>query len=615
MVQISTTPAKLLYRLLQLAICHQLSLGILSPEHTVAAASQVEQVRQLVEKPSSINLKSILEHQQALESECAKYHAEKVSQIKFINTFIHNNQGLVDLPNLLPVKVPAVCVFLFGEQQAKQPPSGKIDLVNWIYDLSDERFAVGRHDNITKRQAESPFDSSLLSSYLFDPENIAAVRDEAENELPSYAERKKLHKQMGSMMADQRFRKTIKGNKAQMKPYLSPVILVPGLLGSRLQARTHKRSGVNILCSKKSDWRDVWFSLRQMLPVVIDCWIDNVRLEYNPSTGFTQSPSGVEVRVPDFGSVKSVRKLDLNTPKLGDYFSTIIERYEQLGYTADENLLAAPYDFRLAPQELGGYFADLKQLVERAFRQQSPSPLDGEPKKVTLLCHSMGCTHLLVFLRQQSAAWRQSHIRKLIALSSPWAGTINALTALVVGENYDLPGLSEIKIRALVRTYPSFPFLLPQAEVFARPNKNRGEAGGPVLVQTPARQYRVDNMELLLRDLNLTQQIQWFQATASLIKPLDPLPDLRVDCIHSLNVPTAETLIFRQESSFPDGEYELVKGDGDGTVNLESLMVCQEWAEQLPHKVRHKIVMNTDHSGILRHESTLTHIMDDVMID
>lgn len=620
--------------LLLIFICNQLSplLCVLSPETSPAAAAAQEdgeaskQARQLVEKPASINLKTILKHQTALEAECAKYHEEKVSQIKFIHNFLDDYSAEVGLPRLLPVKVPAVCLFLFSSEQAavssKSASSNKLDLVNWIYDLDDAKFATttnngNKDSNITKRQVGSPFDSSLLSNYLYDTSNIGgASSEEEENELlPMNVERKKVHQHLGNMMADDRFRRTIDNNRAEIAPYLSPVILVPGLLGSRLQARTNKQSGVNILCSKKSDWKDVWLSVRLLLPVVIDCWLDNVRLEYDPSTGFTKPPVGVETRVANFGSVESVRNLDLKSPKLGAYFSAIIDQYERLGYKADENLLAAPYDFRLAPQELGAYFADLKQLIERALRQQSPSPLDGKRKKVTLICHSMGCTHLLVFLRQQSASWRQSRIRKLIALSSPWAGAIKALKALVVGDSLELPSLSEVKMRAIARTYPSIAFLLPQAEVFGRPNKDRVEAGGPMLVQTPARQYRANQMDALLRDLNLTKQLEWFEATASLIKPLDPLPDLHVDCIHGLNAPTPETLIFREESSFPDGEYELISGDGDGTVNSESLMVCQDWAKKLPDKVKHKIIMNTNHVGVLTSKKTLAHIMDDVMID
>lgn len=225
----------------------------------------------------------------------------------------------------------------------------------------------------------------------------------------------------------------------------------------------------------------------------------------------------------------------------------------------------------------------------------------------------MGCTQMLVFLRQQSAAWRQSRVRKLIALSSPWGGAIKALKALVVGDQLDLPLVSEAKMRRLARGYPSIAFLLPQPEIFNQTNKNRVEPGGPVLVQTPQRTYKVHQLDELLRDLNLTLQLDWYQRTASLIKPLEPLADLELDCIHSLNVPTPESLIFANQTDFPNGQYQLAMGEGDGTVNYESLMVCDQWARMLPQKVRHTIIMNTNHLGVLSHKTTLSHITDDVL--
>lgn len=370
----------------------------------------------------------------------------------------------------------------------------------------------------------------------------------------------------------------------------------------------------------------MWLTLRWFLPVAIDCWLDNARLEFDPMSGFSRQPAGVETRVPDFGSVESVRHLDLNSPKMTRYFQAIIKRYEELGYQADKNLFAAPYDFRLAPQELEmSFFEPLRKLIEFAHSNGGRETLSTSmealnqnaeldvKQKVTLLCHSMGCTNLLVFLRAQSPAWRQAHIRKLIALSSPWAGSIKALKALLVGEQFGLPMISGIKMRRLARNFPSVAYLLPQAEVFERPNKNQVEFGAQALVETPTRSYKVDQLEELLHDVGLERQWEWFKQTASLIKPLEPLADVHVDCLHSLNIPTAETIIFRNATDFPNGNYELANGDGDGTVNHQSLLVCGLWAAQFPNTIKHKIILNTSHVGILSHKQILDHIADDVL--
>lgn len=593
----------------------------------IAAGQQQQQQPQVnVQNEASINLKQILEHQQALASECQQFETIKLRQLKQVAQFDQSNDQVHLLAGQpMAVKLPAVCLFLFGPPGAQNEPpvasqEPRLDLVNWIYEPNElsQTLETKRSDNMTKRQAVDTVDANLidanLNDYLYDlSEAQSAVGDKKEDN----KQLEEFHSKVNNMIQDDRFHQAIESSRdTLLANYLSPVILVPGLLGSRLQARYSKTYKVNIFCTKQqADWSDMWLSLRLMLPLAVDCWLDNVRLEFDPSTGFTRAPKGVEARVPDFGSVESVRHLDLKSPKVTSYFNPLIERYEQMGYVPGRNLFAAPYDFRLAPQQLeANYFVDLKELIEQAASQFTPST--NTNRGTTLVCHSMGCTHLLVFLRKQSAAWRQSKVRKVIALSSPWAGTAKALKALVVGDQLDLPLVSEAKMRKLARTYPSIAYLLPHKEVFGLPNKDKVDFGGPTLVQVGAKkQYKVNEMEQLLKDIGLDQQLRWFQETSSLIKPLEPLADVQVDCIHSLNIPTPETLIFRNTSDFPDGNYELVNGQGDGTVNQQSLLVCADWAKKLPDKVRHKVIMNTNHLGLLSHPQLLTHLTDDVMMN
>lgn len=607
-------------------------------------------------EPSYINLRAILEHQEALELECSKYHDDKIKHLEKLIKFNDENKNTIHISRPLQVKVPAVCLFLFAsfghvekmldnnkivdstQQESYNQsflPNRKLEIINWIFNEDELRKKL---NNVTVKREANDIDDiemqdKLLRDYLYDDSNFDYNGGEQNNNFIDSEDPRsmKLHENMDKIIHDEQFKNMIDHNRDRIGDSLSPVILIPGLLGSRLQARTDKSKKVNIFCSKHSDWQDLWLSVKRLLPLAIDCWVDNIRLEYNPVTGFTKSPKGVESRVADFGSVESVRYMDVTRPSLSDYMAPLIERYEILGYTVDKNLLAAPYDFRLGPQELEQtYFKDLKALIEKAYKQSgasssgllSGSNLDNNSNnksKVTLVCHSMGCTNALVFLRKQSSAWRQSRIRKLIALSSPWAGSTKALKAITVGDQLDLPLISEIKMRKLARTYPSVAYLLPQQEVFNKANAlhDNGKNGAPTalhLVETPQRTYTINDLPDLLRDLNLHKQLKWFNETASLIRPLEPIPDLHVDCIHTLNAPTPQTLVFKKQSDFPNGDYQVIKGQGDGTVNIESLMVCADWANKLPDKVVHKIIKNTNHNGILSHKITLMHITDDTYL-
>lgn len=584
----------------------------------------------------SVSLRAILEHQNALESQCAQLELETRRKLSDLNEFERSHE-LVHLPRPLPVQVPAVCVLL--RESIEPPPTSsssssaglakRLQMVNWIFDDADagEPTPSAAATGVVKRHAAAATErdfglanpsDSLVNNYLFDVGASGALNnghkgqatdDDADTDND---EIDPLRQQIDSMLADEKFQNAIGSARKQIGAKLSPVVLVPGLLGSRLQARTSKLRRVNIFCSKHTDWQDVWLSLRAFLPWAVDCWLDNARLVYDPQTGFARQPEGVEARVPDFGSVESVRHLDLRSPTLTGYFEPIIKRYEQLGYTPDENLLAAPYDFRLAPQQLfDTYFVQLRHLIEQAQTQST------NQRPVTLVCHSMGCTHLLAFLRRQPAAWRQKRIRKLISIGSPWAGSGKSLKALVVGDQLELPLVSVIKMRKLARTFPSIAGLLPQAAYFSAPTNGLYPTNsmGPNLVETPERAYNVNQMQELLRDLNLTLQWNWFDQTTKLIDPKEPLADVHIDCIHSLNIPTPLTLRFKSLKDLPDGDYKLVTGDGDGTVNYESLMVCSDWAQKLPDKVKHKVILNTNHMALLSHKHLLDHLTDDVLIN
>lgn len=78
------------------------------------------------------------------------------------------------------------------------------------------------------------------------------------------------------------------------------------------------------------------------------------RLEFDPETFKYNEPDGVEVRVPDFGSTKSIEYLDASTDiaarYVTKYFHDIVQYFvDNAGYERDESIVAAPYDWRKSP--------------------------------------------------------------------------------------------------------------------------------------------------------------------------------------------------------------------------------------------------------------------------
>lgn len=125
---------------------------------------------------------------------------------------------------------------------------------------------------------------------------------------------------------------------------------VPGDGGSQIEAQIDKPAVVHYVCSKKTDyWFSLWLNMELLVPIVIDCWVDNMKLVYDNTTRTTSNNPGVQTRVPGFGNSTTVEWIDPSKASPGNYFATIAEAISSLGYQRDFSLRGAPYDFRKAP--------------------------------------------------------------------------------------------------------------------------------------------------------------------------------------------------------------------------------------------------------------------------
>lgn len=78
--------------------------------------------------------------------------------------------------------------------------------------------------------------------------------------------------------------------------------------------------------------------------------------------------------------------------------------------------------------ELQEFFVAFKSLVEETYTMNGNAP-------VLLIAHSMGGPLTLVFLQQQTQAWKDKHIRALVTLSGAWGGSVKALKVFAVGKD------------------------------------------------------------------------------------------------------------------------------------------------------------------------------------
>nr|CAD7586331.1 unnamed protein product [Timema genevievae] len=327
-------------------------------------------------------------------------------------------------------------------------------------------------------------------------------------------------------------------------------LTVPGDGGSQVEARLHKKQVVHYLCEKSTDgFFNIWLNLELLVPLVIDCWIDNMKLIYNNKTRTTSNPEGVETRIPGFGDTKSVEWLDPTQASAGAYFKDIAAALVNIGYERNVSIRGAPYDFRKAPNENGEYFIQLKVLIEETYTSNNKQP-------VVLVAHSMGALMSLHFLQLQSQRWKDQYVRALVTLSGPWGGSVKSLKVFAVGDNLGTYVLRESTLKDEQITCPSLAWLMPSS-LFWRPAE--------VLVQTDKKNYTVQDFQAYLK-------------------------------------------LTYAAGKFPDGYPGFIYGDGDGTVNKRSLEGCLLWQGQQRQKIYHQTYPTLDHMGILRDDRVVAYI-------
>lgn len=376
------------------------------------------------------------------------------------------------------------------------------------------------------------------------------------------------------------------------KPSITPVILVPGDGGSQVEAKLNKDEVVHYLCEKTTqDFFNIWLNMELLVPWVIDCWIDNMRLVYDNVTRTTSNSKGVEIRIPGFGNTTSVEWLDPSRASQGAYFKDIANTLVALGYERNVSLRGAPYDFRKAPNENNEYFVRLKALVEETYRMNGNQP-------VIILAHSMGGPMSLHFLHSQSKSWKDQHIHALVTLSGAWGGSVKALKVFTVGDDLGSYALSETTLREEQITSPSLAWLMPSS-LFWSPDE--------ILVQTDVRNYTVKDFQDFFEDIGYP--VGWeMRKDVERYSVEFEAPDVEVHCLHGYGVATINRLVYKP-GAFPDGDPGFLYGDGDGTVNIHSLEGCLNWQGKQEKKVYHQTFDSLDHMGILRDKRVLNYLV------
>ena len=373
---------------------------------------------------------------------------------------------------------------------------------------------------------------------------------------------------------------------------LHPVILIPGDGGSQILAKINKTQVVHYICAKKTDdWFYLWLDPTQILPLIIDCWVDNMRLIYDNNTRTTRNNDGVVMKIPDFGNTTSVEYLDVGRSSYALYFGNIVDALVDMGYERKRSIFAAPYDFRKAANEQDDWFKVFKQLVESSYKNNNNMP-------VILLSHSMGSPMMLYFLSHYvDQAWKDKYIRCQISMSGVLGGTVRATKVFALGDNLGSYLVQSFHFRTEQRASPSLAWLMPSTDLWEEDE---------VLIQSQNINITLSNYREFYDLLGQPDGYEMYKDTKDLLKGI-PAPQIEFYCWHGIGVPTTEKLIYYK---FPTSTPIVKKGDGDGTVNLRSMKACLKWRTQQSKPVHYRAFKHIDHGNMIKADEPVSGVAD-----
>lgn len=375
---------------------------------------------------------------------------------------------------------------------------------------------------------------------------------------------------------------------------LHPTIFVPGILGARMEAKLNRTWVPHWICSKKSDWFNIWMNYEIMVPLSGTCWVENLWLEYNNMTKTTNNPEGVQIRPECWGDTDCIEWLDphhLIGP--GRYFHDIIQAFVRNGYEVNNTLKAATYDWRKSPSSWEtDYFPALKQMTEDLFAKFN--------KKVVFVAHSMGNPALSKFFTLQSAAWKKQHVKVWAAIAPVFLGAPKSLKSLINGENDGIPRIlvGMIQMRNLLRTFPSNYFLVPNEFQNAWPKEHE------IIVYTDERNYTasVSDMKEMFERMdysNSAEQYEKFGQERSISDPGVP-----THIFYGVNLDTTCAMDYTNKR-FPDYSPKELQCSGDGTVpEFSSSYPFYHWKA-----VKKTEVNKAEHNELLRDEEVINTIL------
>jgi lysophospholipase-3 len=97
-----------------------------------------------------------------------------------------------------------------------------------------------------------------------------------------------------------------------------------------------------------------------------------------------------------------------------------------------------------------------------------------------------------------------------------------------------------------------------------------------------------------------------WEDTHSLLHPLKA-PGVEMHCLHGINVSTPGIFVYNNKS-WHEGNPEWLPDNGDGTVNMRSLLGCLQFQNQQKQPFHHQVFDQAEHLEILYRKDVIGYL-------
>ena len=352
-----------------------------------------------------------------------------------------------------------------------------------------------------------------------------------------------------------------------------------------LNAEANIPEGISVnlpdYCPKNFEDLKLWVSLKNGLPFIQDCIFGYAQTLWDNNKKKAMNIPGVYVYSPNFGSTYAMDSLTSGSfYNLTDAFSRVfhflIEKFKALDYIDGEDMVGAGYDWRYFRtneyNSTDNWYENTKQLIMRTYNKHG---------KLVIITHSMGglmAYRLFDYLGKQFCA---KYIDSFIPIGAPWLGAAKAVAVAIPVSHYGFPVSKDI-IKLMSRRIETVPFIFPMGDI--------GKWGtDPILqVEGTSLSYGANDIQRLIWSVNDSvfnhmasySYEHGFEETMRRHNYKIPY-GIKTKCLFSSGLDTIKTIV-TLSTKYEEGD-KIIYGDGDQTVNIQSLEFCKymgvdEWS-------------------------------------